>query len=1266
MGIQPDMKLFKAPANIQESELPDYIKKQNLEKAKDKGLDIWNYDAAVLYAVIWDLQNDEKAKRVLKGQEIDTESDLLASFTWPRSGTITQWSNMVGDILDSTWVQAPGRVEKIVWHTFDSNTENPHRLLWDTWYDKMTQMSVKRSTEIQKMFHVGEKWKLKYEDIIGKWKQYLEWYNKEYGLAMYQWYVDYLYKLFTVNYKRNPTDAELFAFAFANSEHCDHWVFNWYHIIDWLKKDRSLFDFIKDTNRNNPGKTLVAYKDDAAAYEWKIGMHTFTSADGLVHFTYDPIYNTLKVESHNHPTKIYALEWMATWIGWLLRDLAAIGRWWTPNATSTTLIVSDLIENHKRMGYGKESALDIMAEWPIGAANYSNEFWVPNITWNFSVIDIVVDGQHWWYDKPTAIVWGKWNVYPENIESREVPVGARILYIWGSNYDIWFGWGSASSMTGEESTWKLDFASVQRGSPIMQSKAKDLINALTVKKWENPILKIGDVWASGWTNTTQELLHDVWRWGKIDFSKIPVADSSMSPAQICSNESQERYICFVLEEDVPEIMSIAKRFNTPVYDTWETTESTQYIVHDPETGEDIIDMDINDMLGHNVELTLEDNTRKVDGGILDLKVMSLWESVQKVISHWSVWNKDFLVTIWDRSVWWRVVQDQMVWGWQTPLSNVWVTLHGLEGQYWELITQANRAALAIVDSEAASRMSVTTAILKSLSAYVEDLDSISCSGNWMYSKNAAGQLASLYKWVESLRDALDVIKFDISVWKDSWSMEEGKVLSPVTLVTTIYADVEDVKKILTPDFKNVKDSEIFLIDFWEWKNRLGWSILAQSYEQFGNEIPDVDNLEYIRSFMEAMKELHKKWLLLAYHKKSHGWLLWAISEMSFASHIGVDIDIDWLIDQDSDENRLRALFNEEQWVIFQFESSKKSEILQILKKYNLEHLGKDIWKLNFDEQNISFSSNGQTIIDERRVDMQKAWSQTSLLVKSHRKNNNPKTTREEFDRLDDEFEPPMKNVLTFDIADHPALDIIADYETNNKPKPKMAILSTEWTNSQEEMKRYFKRAWFDVYDVHLNDLKDKRHNISDFSAVAIAGWFSHGDTLWAGVWFAQTILETPHLREQFSNYKGKLLGTCNGLQVITQLAEILEWWDQFPEMVRNESRNFEARKVMVKITENPDAIFFKWMNWSILSQINSHWEWRAKGGNINYNIHYVDHKWEKTESYPHNPNGSPNGATWFEIWNIAGMMGHPEREHEENSPWLQIAYNMRVAIENEK
>ena len=261
----------------------------------------------------------------------------------------------------------------------------------------------------------------------------------------------------------------------------------------------------------------------------------------------------------------------------------------------------------------------------------------------------------------------------------------------------------------------------------------------------------------------------------------------------------------------------------------------------------------------------------------------------------------------------------------------------------------------------------------------------------------------------------------------------------------------------------------------------------------------------------------------------------------------------------------------------------------------------------------------------------------------------------------------MEEILTFNIEEHNAWNIIKDYETNNKPKPKVAVLRTEWSNSQDEIQRFYKRVWFEVYDIHLNDLISWKHSLDDFPVIDLVWGFSHWDALWAGVGWAQIILNNPKLREQFENYKWIVRGSCNWFQTICELAKWLETWWDWPELKHNKSNSFEARKWLVKIVESKDTVFLKWMGGSIIESISSHWEWNQIWWDSETGIKFVDNNWNITEQYPYNPNGSENWNTSFEYRDdkkaIFWLMPHPERDYRENSPWLQMALNIREEVE---
>jgi phosphoribosylformylglycinamidine synthase len=56
-------------------------------------------------------------------------------------------------------------------------------------------------------------------------KAALEKLNKEMGLALDEWDIEYYTNLFTDKVKRNPTTVELFDISQSNSEHSRHWFF---------------------------------------------------------------------------------------------------------------------------------------------------------------------------------------------------------------------------------------------------------------------------------------------------------------------------------------------------------------------------------------------------------------------------------------------------------------------------------------------------------------------------------------------------------------------------------------------------------------------------------------------------------------------------------------------------------------------------------------------------------------------------------------------------------------------------------------------------------------------------------------------------------------------------------------------------------------------------------------------------------------------------------------------------------------------------------
>ena len=118
---------------------------------------------------------------------------------------------------------------------------------------------------------------------------------------------------------------------------------------------------------------------------------------------------------------------------------------------------------------------------------------------------------------------------------------------------------------------------------------------------------------------------------------------------------------------------------------------------------------------------------------------------------------------------------------------------------------------------------------------IGEIGNIKFSANWMAACGNAGEDEKLYRTVEAVSQMCREIGVSIPVGKDSLSMktvwqngaEKKSVVSPLSLIATAFAPVQDVRKTVTPDIKPVADSVLLLVDLGQGKARMGGSALTQ-------------------------------------------------------------------------------------------------------------------------------------------------------------------------------------------------------------------------------------------------------------------------------------------------------------------------------------------------------------------------------------------------------------------------------------------------------
>ncbi|TEB19652.1 phosphoribosylformylglycinamidin [Coprinellus micaceus] len=1252
------------------------------------------------------------------------KENAVVVYVLPRPGSVSPWSSKATDIARlcnlENHIERLERGTAFVFELAPSDeplTESDVASFGHFIHDRMTQLTQFTLPAESTIFTHGEPKPLVTVDLLPQSKEgdlaafadsakaKLTDANVTLGLALAAEEISYLVDAYVSGakaMKRNPTDAELFMFAQVNSEHCRHKIFNAAWTFDGAEapEPKSLFGMIRNTEVQCGNKgTISAYSDNAAVLEGHDGPR----------FGHLPIL--IKVETHNHPTAVSPYPGAATGSGGEIRDEGAVGRGSKPKAGMAGYTTSDLSipgfeqpweEDVGRPGH-IASALDVMVEAPLGASAFNNEFGRPAIagywrTFLEKAPKEVQESEWRGYHKPIMIAGGYGSVRPQFTLKAPITPGSALIVLGGPSLLI----GLAD----------LDFASVQRDNAEMQRRCQQVIDACTsLGSSGSPIESIHDVGAGGLSNAMPELVHDSGLGARLEIRDVLVADKSMSPMEIWCNESQERYVLAVAKEKLKLFEEIAKRERAPFSVIGWATKEEELVVTDRLEGKDVIRLEMSTLFGKPPKMRRTDVTRKVQGQqevdatlqryLPHLPSLNdrLANAVDRVLHLPSVGSKSFLITIGDRTITGLVTRDQMVGPYQVPVADVAVTraTYGFDMVYGEAMAIGERTPLALLDAAASARMAVAESLTNLAAATIgSDLGRVKLSANWMCAAGKEGEGKKLYEAVRAIGEELcPALGVGIPVGKDSMSMsmkwadretgERKDVTAPLSLIVTAFAPVENLQKL-----KDDETTYLVFLDLAAGKKRLGGSALGQVFREVGVEVPDVEDPQVLKDFLEACQTIKNfdADLVLAYHDRSDGGLFTTLAEMAFAGRVGIEVNIDAVPSYKDDV--VGALFNEELGAIVQVSESKLKSFTRMFSNIGFPttsiHVLGRVKSASHDPQpdTLSIIHSGEVVFKQNVLELQAKWAETSFRIQSLR--DNPVTAQEEYALITD----PIHSGLFFDLKFEPSgvLEGIA----NPVPRPKVAVLREQGVNGQMEMAWAFSAAGFDAFDVHMSDILSGVVSLAPFRGLVACGGFSYGDVLGAGKGWANSALLHETAREEFKKFFERedtfALGVCNGCQFLSHLKEIIPGAEEWPTFKPNKSERFEGRVSVVEIVNTgKDSVFLRGMEGSKLPVAVAHGEGRASFTSAEHQaafesqnlvaLRYVDSQGKPAEVYPLNPNGSPAGMTGIQTPNgrVLAMMPHPERVAmlEANSwydrsmaekwggigPWFRLFQNAR-------
>lgn len=1208
------------------------------------------------------LQNDlEKLVWLFGNAQLLQQTEISENYIGPRREMITPWSTNAVEITQNMGISGILRIEEFRLMPPAPSVQGAldYDPMLERIYSKLSQDIFTIEKQPDPILYI--------DDIAA--------YNEQEGLALSKDEIQYLNEV-SEKVGRKLTDSEVFGFSQVNSEHCRHKIFNGQFVIDGEEKEFSLFKMIRKTSEENPNNLVSAYKDNVAFNAGpKIEQFAPKTGDKPDFFVTKEIESviSLKAETHNFPTTVEPFNGAATGTGGEIRDRLGGGKASLPIAGTAVYMTSYPRNNHKPWEQNitarkwlYQTPEQILIKASNGASDFGNKFGQPLICGSLLTFEHEENNKKYGYDKVIMLAGGVGFGTMKDALKGTPEVGEKVVVMGGDNYRIGMGGGAVSSVDTGHYDNAVELNAVQRANPEMQKRVANVIRTLAEAE-VNPIVSIHDHGAGGHLNCLSELVETTG--GKIDVSKLPVGDPTLSAKEIVGNESQERMGMLMKAEDIEMVQHIAERERAPMYVVGETTGDMDFVFEQAD-GQKPIDLKLEHMFGKPPKTVITDQTLIEQFSSPEIDENQLQSYIENVLQVESVACKDWLTNKVDRSITGKIARQQCAGEVQLPLNDLGVVALDYRGKAGISTSIGHAPLAALANPEAGSVLAIAEALTNIVWAPLKDgLDSVSLSANWMWPCKNPGEDARLYKAVEACSDFACSLGINIPTGKDSLSMTQKygdeKVFSPGTVIISAAGEVTDVKKTVSPVLVNDPKSAIYYVDFSFDNQKLGGSVLAQTLNKIGDEVPTVQDAEYFKAAFDAIQELISKNLILAGHDISEGGIITALLEMCFGnSKGGLQVKLDYL----EGNSLVTNLFAENPGVLIQVKDRKSVEKVLEANGVGFARIAVPIeerrLEINKKKQAYTFSIN----------DLRDVWFRSSYLL--DKKQSGEACAQSRFNNY-------KNQALEFKFTDT-FKGKFSQFGLSQDRKPsgvKAAIIREKGTNGDREMAYALYLAGFDVKDVHMTDLATGRETLEDVNMIVFCGGFSNSDVLgsakgWAGAFLynekSKLALDNFYKREDTLS-----LGICNGCQLMIELGLVTPEHDEKPRMLHNDSHKFESSFIGLTIPEN-NSVMLGSMSGSKLGVWVAHGEGKFSlpKSEKEYNV-IAKYSYE---AYPANPNGSDYAVAG--ICSADGrhlaMMPHPERavfpwqwahypaerlNSDQITPWVEAFVNAKKWVE---
>ncbi|HEX8505370.1 MAG TPA: AIR synthase-related protein, partial [Hymenobacter sp.] len=691
----------------------------------------------------------------------------------------------------------------------------------------------------------------------------------------------------------DPTDCELEIIAQTWSEHCKHKEFS--ALINYKdletgeeKQVDSLFKTYIKNATSEVDRQLRANGND-----WLIKV--FSDNAGAVRINPDSLF-VWKVETHNSPSAIDPYGGAITGILGNNRDPLATGIGGAQLLFNTNVLCFGNPEYDGPLLTGQLHPRRILEGVRKGIEDGGNKSGVPTVNGA-----IVFDDR---YAGKPLVYCGTGAVMPMQFAGKDswekiIDAGDRIIMAGGRVGKDGIHGATFSSIELDETA---PATAVQIGSPITQKLAMDFLMLAS----RRGLLKCStDNGAGGLSSSVGELA-GISGGAVVELERVPLKYPGLRPWEIFVSESQERFTLVVEPGKMTELLALGQEMEVELTDIGHFTADGFLDVRFD--GAPVARLNMHFLHEGVPRKILEAEWTKPAAAEPDIPAAADYTAtLGQLLGSLNICSRESIIRQYDHEVKGRTIVKPLMGATGQAPQDAAVVRFNFES--WEGVAVSNGILPRYGDldayhmsagafDEAVRQIIAVGGKLPNLTPGDGIFWSVNdnfCVPDSVYdpATNPDGKqkLAKLVRMCEALRDATSAYCIPLTSGKDSmkndFKADGVKISVPPTVLYSMTAKMEDVRRAITSDFKQA-DDVVYLLG--ETHDELGGSEYYALHGQLGANVPKVD-FEKAKALYTLVGQANDQNLIQSCHDLSDGGLAVALAECTFGYDCSASIDL---------------------------------------------------------------------------------------------------------------------------------------------------------------------------------------------------------------------------------------------------------------------------------------------------------------------------------------------------------------------------------------